>query len=1138
MVQRLLSISIITAVIFKLLSSLIMVWLILLFPLPCLASTQAATSTSAQAAESNSELMPEFGLPPLRQFLPEDYQAHQQNWAMVQTRAGIIYIGNTAGVLEYDGFRWRLITLPNHTIARSLAYDAVSGRIYVGSSNELGYLAPDASGLLQFHSLLAEIPPEQRSFGSVWNCAVTPEGVYFTTSQRLFRFQQHKMMSWPAAQSFIQSIWFNGRFYIRDEGVGLLKLQDAALQLAPGGELFKDHRLSGLQLSADQTKLLLMSRTLGLLWYDGQSFVTFPTDIDALFKPQLANSLLILRDGRVAVGMINGGLYLLNAQGRHVGYLNRQLGLPDNAVHGLMQDQEQGLWVSSNAGLARLQIDSALAQLDQRHGLDGTLYVLQRIAGQLYAGTSQGLFVLTGTASPKFQRVNGINTGVLSLLAYQDQILVGTSVGLYRIHSDKAELIYQDDHIASLIALPAEQFIDQLSGQPAAPPTILAGTFQGIAVLRWLDEQWHFRGKIAGSVDHVLTMHLEGAEILWANTRSHGLQRFSFVAGQLLAPETVSSFDQAAGFENQQLAHLSLSQGLIRPISGKNIYLFDQEQQRFLVDSRYEGLYQQAQFYPVGALDSPQGVWFDSYNPQSRTSDTALAQLQSDGRYHWQMKHSISGSQISARYKDPSGLLWYGGSVLYQLQPALLQQPPSQFLVHLRQIQTDSTALWQEQARSTDAALQFNYDQNKLRFEFAATSYQGTNLYSVWLEGVDSGWSDWSTQASANYNSLWEGRYSLKVKARNSAGVEAQMTPLQLQIAPPWFRTPLMYLSYLLALFLLINRWYRWRTKRLRQEALALEHMVEQRTHQLSEAKIVVEHTVEELQHTLTSLKSTQRQLVRSEKMAALGQLVAGVAHEVNTPLGVALTGSSFLRESTEALAGTLSTGQLRKQDLDNFLGSAIESSQLIERNLHRAANLISNFKQVSVDRTSGDRRQFELKSFLAEVEQSLVTLWRNRPLQFTVDCPAGITMDSFPGTLSQVITILAQNSLLHAFAPDESGQMWLSVRQLESENDGALPQIELIFADNGKGIPAADLDKVFEPFFTTKRAQGGTGLGLHILFNLVSERLGGTVYVESMQNGRSKNDSAQYDSSQNDGQAPQQGCRFMLVLPMVAPIV
>jgi signal transduction histidine kinase len=272
--------------------------------------------------------------------------------------------------------------------------------------------------------------------------------------------------------------------------------------------------------------------------------------------------------------------------------------------------------------------------------------------------------------------------------------------------------------------------------------------------------------------------------------------------------------------------------------------------------------------------------------------------------------------------------------------------------------------------------------------------------------------------------------------------------------------------------------------------------------------------------------------------MAALGQLVAGVAHEVNTPLGVALTGSSFLRESTEALAGTLSTGQLRKQDLDNFLGSAIESSQLIERNLHRAANLISNFKQVSVDRTSGDRRQFELKSFLAEVEQSLVTLWRNRPLQFTVDCPAGITMDSFPGTLSQVITILAQNSLLHAFAPDESGQMWLSVRQLESENDGALPQIELIFADNGKGIPAADLDKVFEPFFTTKRAQGGTGLGLHILFNLVSERLGGTVYVESMQNGRSKNDSAQYDSSQNDGQAPQQGCRFMLVLPMVAPIV
>jgi len=350
------------------------------------------------------------------------------------------------------------------------------------------------------------------------------------------------------------------------------------------------------------------------------------------------------------------------------------------------------------------------------------------------------------------------------------------------------------------------------------------------------------------------------------------------------------------------------------------------------------------------------------------------------------------------------------------------------------------------------------------------------------------------------------------------------MTPLQLQIAPPWFRTPMMYISYLLALLLLINRWYRWRTKRLRQEALALERVVDQRT--------------AELQHTLTSLKSTQRQLVRSEKMAALGQLVAGVAHEVNTPLGVALTGSSFLRESTEALAGTLSAGQLKKQDLDNFLGSALESSQLIERNLHRAANLISNFKQVSVDRTSGDRRQFELKSFLAEVEQSLVTLWRHRPLQLQVDCPAGIAMDSYPGTLSQVITILAQNSLLHAFAQDEAGLMTLSVRQLQPADASVATQIELSFADNGNGIPIADLDKVFEPFFTTKRAQGGTGLGLHILFNLVSERLGGTVYVESGMARSSMIEGTQNESTQVDSRASQPGCRFIVLLPTVAPSV
>jgi signal transduction histidine kinase len=152
----------------------------------------------------------------------------------------------------------------------------------------------------------------------------------------------------------------------------------------------------------------------------------------------------------------------------------------------------------------------------------------------------------------------------------------------------------------------------------------------------------------------------------------------------------------------------------------------------------------------------------------------------------------------------------------------------------------------------------------------------------------------------------------------------------------------------------------------------------------------------------------------------------------------------------------------------------------------------VRSFKQVSVDRSSDGRREFELAGFLAELTQSLRLLWKHRPISLQIDCPPGITLDSFPGTLGQVLTNLAQNALLHAFAENQPGRMQIGVRAL----DGA--RIELDFSDNGRGIPPADLPRVFEPFFTTRRNSGGTGLGLHIVHNLVTQKLGGSLAIES----------------------------------------
>ncbi len=1039
----------------------------------------------------------EFGLPPIQKFLPADYQAHRQNWAFAQTANGVMYIGNSSGVLEYDGVRWRVITLPNYGLVRALALDPTSDRVYVGSVDEIGYLEPDANGVMQYQSLLPQLPAEQRKFSNVWHCHVNKHGVYFTTSGRLFRFGPDGMKSWPSQHQFVHSVVVGDRFFLRDEQVGLLEQLDDELRPVPGGEVFSEHRISVLLEWPGKGDLLAISRTLGFMRYDGQRFSKWPTELDAGLQAQLVSSATPLADGRLAVGMLKGGLFMLNSAGRLVGQLNRQSGLPDNSIYRLFQDQQHGLWLGTDNGIARLQLGLGFSRFNLVHGLDGNVYAMQRFNGELYVGTAQGLYRLQPGPLPAFTAVPGFHGAVFALQPYQNQLLVGNYNGVYRLGPAGAELLYKCDSANRLLLVGGVE------------PLLLVTDLNGISRLKPEGEHWRFVGRISGVNDNAAKVVLDRQGVVWLMLRGQDvLVKLDAVnSNWVKGPVTVSRIDVGKQFSDLPVFWLTLINGQMRIIHQQHLYQLDESSGKLSIDPRFQQLFtseaNQRAAYQIQAIgDTPDGHWLLAQHPVSNSWVMGKTSLQHDGSYRWQAQEDTGANAYSNWYREEDGRIWLGGTELYQWDPTVKPAPAGAFSLVLRQVIAAEGPLPLRQAFVQEQALALRYPQNKLRFEFAATSFLGPSEYAVWLEGVDAGWSEWSPAAFASYNSLWEGDYVLKVKARNSAGFEAQLPPFALQIAPPWFRTFWAYALYVLLALLLLNRWYHWRSSLLRAEAILLNQLVDQRTADLSKAKTEVEQT-------LTSLKATQHQLVRAEKMAALGQLVAGVAHEVNTPLGVALTGSSFLRESTETLADTLSAGQLRKQDLDSFIGSALESSQLIERNLQRAADLISNFKQVSVDRSSGERRQFQLQSFLTEVAQSLKTLWRNRPLELVVDCPVDLVMQSYPGSLSQVITMLAQNSLLHAFAPDEAGQMDLVVHQPDANH------CEISFADNGCGIATEHLDKIFEPFFTTKRAHGGTGLGLHILFNLVTARLGGTVAVES---------------------EPGAGCRFILLLPLIAP--
>lgn len=269
-----------------------------------------------------------------------------------------------------------------------------------------------------------------------------------------------------------------------------------------------------------------------------------------------------------------------------------------------------------------------------------------------------------------------------------------------------------------------------------------------------------------------------------------------------------------------------------------------------------------------------------------------------------------------------------------------------------------------------------------------------------------------------------------------------------------------------------------------------------------------VTRRTEELARTNEELRMAMTQLVQAEKLASLGTLVAGVAHELNTPLGNMRTVASTLHGRVIAFAQAVATNTLRRSMLDEFVETSREASELIERNAQRASDLIADFKQVAVDQTSTRRRQFDLSQVVHEIYATMRPRLKYSPHRMLLDVPAGIEMVSFPGPLEQVLLNFFNNSLMHAFDDDVSGTISIKAHQIG-------PRVEIVYTDNGSGMNAETAAHAFDPFFTTRMGNGGSGLGLYIVFNLVTAVLGGEIRMES-QSGK--------------------GTTFFLRLPLVAP--
>jgi len=449
---------------------------------------------------------------------------------------------------------------------------------------------------------------------------------------------------------------------------------------------------------------------------------------------------------------------------------------------------------------------------------------------------------------------------------------------------------------------------------------------------------------------------------------------------------------------------------------------------------------------------------------------------------------------VGAAQLSPSGRVFIGGSNGFnQFDPKELVHNSTISQLVLSEITVLGNAISPINSPSISSLktefttkINLNHQQDILSFKYTALDYTGQNLqYYYRVVGLSEDWITMNKESRQfNLMKLPPGEYIVEAYVKNANGVMSDVHQLHIHLAAPWWWNTFSKFIYLITLMSL-TYWY-YRSRKLAY--IQLEDTVVARTKQLSAKNTKLELAMNELQQAQSSL-------LESEKMAALGSLVAGVAHEINTPLGIVKTAVSHNQRVVKDLKTLIDNKQLTASKLNSSLASEFEGYELILSNLERSIHLVSTFKQVAVDQSTEAVRDINLLQYLKEVSIALKPLLRNKNITINIDGDNDIKIMTYPGPLYQILSNLVNNSIIHGFEHKKSGNITITLKQVDQ-------RILMTYCDNGHGIDAEITDKIFEPFMTTKRNKGGSGLGMHIVYNLVTQLFKGTIDCSSPKTG------------------------------------
>ena len=755
-------------------------------------------------------------------------------------------------------------------------------------------------------------------------------------------------------------------------------------------------------------------------------------------------------------------------------------------IRDVMVDESGLLWLTTRfAGLIKIDLNaSSISPLDNYLSNDGEfainrVYEIIRDEERIWLSGSTGLFYKDEKNSDfhRYQLPASIEGKSITALSLKDgQLWLGGHFGLYSLNKQNNQITNQNHVLSQLETKSIHSLLTDSNNN-----LWIGTTHQGLVKLAVDGEVEHYThqryqaNSISGNT--VVSLYEDNLGHIWIGTGSSGLNR--------LEPNTKQfnrySVDSHGLSSNVINDIYQAKDGAIWIATSQFINKFDLLTNKFTRFGVSQGLGNNNTM--AITQDNSGKLWVSDSNGIARWH-------QRKGHFEYFNRRSFIGDNqflpgVIAKAND--GRIYFGGTNgVSQVIPNLVRQSRYVPKVAITSISIDDDSLpYAEIPR--DKALILAPDHKHIQIQFAALDFHqtGQNYYRYMLAGFDDSWRKATTIRQASFTALPAGEYQLKVLASSNGRVWGkQPLILPIVVLPPWwqmlwFKAIIAFICILIGIY-----YYRFRQRQMEQAAAQLEKQINMRTSQLDESN-------KALASTINRLNESQSELVEQQKMASLGQMVAGIAHEVNTPLGLGITASTVLKQRIDELKSLFYEKKLKPMHLNKFLEEGTQNSDIIFRNLEKAANLIHGFKQVAVDQSSEDNRQFNVSEMLEEIMVTLSPTLKDCPHIFTYRCDPELTIYSKPGPLSQIIFNLINNSLSHAFDGMEEGFMTLDI----SCDKG---HVKMLYRDNGCGLDDTAQKQIYEPFVTTKRGEGKTGLGMHLVYNIVNRGLGGSIKLKS----------------------------------------